>query len=397
MSKKLVGISFKRLQLKSLVETTGNPQKTTDAEFKGLVKSIKKDGWLLDAAVCWKRPDGKHQIISGHHRVKAAIEAGLIDADVKVIEGIDEKQARLLVLEANQRKGAFDTKAFDDFVNSLSVDFDIDMDAIFDKIGVIDEEQPKGVEDDYEIPDEIDTDIKLGDVFEIGRHRLLCGDSTDIKQVGRLMNGEMADLLITDPPYGIDWSGDDNHLPNHKKFNKIKNDDGNFDLSFIFKLQVEHLVIFGANCFPNILPFRGRWICWDKRCSENADRMLGSPFELAWTNKTSGFDKMIRIQHGGAINDDFENKHGERFHPTQKPIRLFYNIIDDYKAMNIVDIFIGSGSTMMACHQSNRKCYGMEIEPRYCQVIIDRMFKFDSTIKIKKNGKPYKSTKNRRK
>ena len=138
MSKKLVGISFKRLQLKSLVETTGNPQIMTDAEFKGMVKSIKKDGWLLDAAVCWKRPDGKHQIISGHHRIKAAIEAGLVDADIKVIEGIDEKQARLLVLEANQRKGTFDTKAFDDFVKNLSVDFDIDMDAIFDNIGIVD-------------------------------------------------------------------------------------------------------------------------------------------------------------------------------------------------------------------------------------------------------------------
>lgn len=137
VNKKLVGIKFERLQLKSLVETEGNPQKMTDAEFKGMVKSIKKDGWLLDAAVCWKRPDGKHQIISGHHRIKAAIEAGLVDADIKVIDGIDEAQARLLVLEANQRKGKLDIKAFDDFVNNLSVDFDIDMENIFENIGII--------------------------------------------------------------------------------------------------------------------------------------------------------------------------------------------------------------------------------------------------------------------
>jgi len=159
MSKKLVGISFKRLQLKSLVETTGNPQVMTDAEFKGMVKSIKKDGWLLDAAVCWKRPDGKHQIISGHHRVKAAIEAGLIDADIKVIEGIDEKQARLLVLEANQRKGAFDFKIFNDFVDDIINKFNIEKNDIFDDIGVIFEKGTNDIDSLWEgMPEYINKD-----------------------------------------------------------------------------------------------------------------------------------------------------------------------------------------------------------------------------------------------
>jgi len=136
MDKQLVGVKFQRLQLKALKETEGNPQIMSDDEFNGLVESIKQKGWLLDPAVAWLRPDGEYQIISGHHRVRAAIEAGLVEADVKVVEGLTDEQARLLVLEANQRRGRFDMASFDSFIDRIIGDFDIDIETVIDEIGL---------------------------------------------------------------------------------------------------------------------------------------------------------------------------------------------------------------------------------------------------------------------
>ena len=134
--KQLVGIKYEILPLKILKETPGNPQKMSDQEMKGMIKSMKDKSWILDAPVVWKKNDNDYQIISGHHRVQAGIEAGIVETGCKVVEGITEEQARIFVLEANQRRGRFDEFMFDDFVEDIINDFNIDKEILFDEIGL---------------------------------------------------------------------------------------------------------------------------------------------------------------------------------------------------------------------------------------------------------------------
>ena len=123
-------------------------------------------------------------------------------------------------------------------------------------------------------------------------YKLYLGDCLEIMKT---MPDKSVDAVITDPPYGINWKGNPASTLN---WNPVINDEGDLDITSI--LNMDCLVIsFGANNYPRQLPFGGRWICWDKRCVEKSDRMLGSPFELAWTNNKSGFDKMYRLMHGG--------------------------------------------------------------------------------------------------
>lgn len=181
------------------------------------------------------------------------------------------------------------------------------------------------------------------------------------------------DLVLTDPPYGIGYDTAKANKPNQKQFKVIVNDDS-FELAkaVISWRSDNPMVIFGAINFPKLLPSKGRWICWDKRCSEKADKMLGSPFELAWSNRKSGYDRMYRILHGGVVN---ANGRGPRFHPTEKPIVLMQRIIEqDYKnAEVILDPFAGSGTTLIAVKRLGKKAIGIEIEEKYCEVAAKRL------------------------
>jgi DNA modification methylase len=178
------------------------------------------------------------------------------------------------------------------------------------------------------------------------------------------------DLLLTDPPYGIAWGGSN---ASTQEWDGIAGDN---DIELARWLcgmlwHVNEAVIFGANCFPQLLPHRGRWICWDKRITEAADKMLGSAFELAWCSRTSGFDRMVRKLHGGVVNADG----GKRVHPTQKPSGLFKQIIGDMfpKAETIVDPFMGSGSVLLAAKLEGRKAIGIEVEEQYCEAAAKRL------------------------
>jgi len=180
------------------------------------------------------------------------------------------------------------------------------------------------------------------------------------------------DLILTDPPYGIDYKG----CPASKKKNiglihdGIQGDAELMDLRFVLRADCE-VVSFGANNYPEQLPHRGRWICWDKRTCENADRMLGSPFELAWQNRDHGYYTMIRIMHGGVVNAD---RTGKRVHPTQKPLALMHRIIDLYpKCETITDPFMGSGTTLRAAKDRGRKAIGIEIDEKYCEIAARRL------------------------
>jgi DNA modification methylase len=252
-------------------------------------------------------------------------------------------------------------------------------------------EELEASEDDYEVPEGgIETDIVIGDLFEIGEHRLLCGDSTDSDAVARLMNGEKADMVFTDPPYGISIVGNNGKVGGDNKakngvYSKVIADETTDTAKEFYNtcisLGMENFIIWGGNYFTDFLPPSMCWIVWDKENTGNF-----ADVELAWTS----FDKAAKLykwQWNGMIRKGDKKIEGKtRVHPTQKPVGLFGDIFNDFEFTTCFDAFLGSGSTMVAAHQLKRKCYGMELEPKYCQVIIDRMRKLDSTLIIKRNG-----------
>jgi len=199
----------------------------------------------------------------------------------------------------------------------------------------------------------------------IGGQRLILGDCLKVMPLlGRF------DAVVTDPPYGINYVSTLGGL-GAKKHKAISGDDGTLDLSLILKADCPVLV-FGANHFPNDLPHRGRWLCWDKRTIDGAaDKMLGSAFELAWCNKTSGYDKIVRVLHGGVVNADG----GKRVHPTQKPIQVMAESIlwAAIDAQTILDPFMGSGTTLVACQRMGRNGTGIELDPDYFDIACRRV------------------------
>ena len=183
------------------------------------------------------------------------------------------------------------------------------------------------------------------------------------------------DLLLTDPPYGINNHDFRSSLPDSKGTVNSDSIEGDGDTNLARWLLTEidvadFSVVWGANNFPELLPHKGRWLCWDKRLTEQADKMLGSAFELAWTSKKSGFDKMFRCLHGGVVNANG----GKRVHPTEKPITLMswcIGLAGD--AQTILDPFAGSCTTGRAAKDLGRKCVCIEREERYCEIGARRM------------------------
>lgn len=184
------------------------------------------------------------------------------------------------------------------------------------------------------------------------------------------------DLVLTDPPYGIEQSEFRQSLPDTKGrvlVDSIDGDDSSDLAAWLLGwLGDTPAVVWGAQNWPELLPHKGRWCCWDKRCNVRADRMLGSSFELAWENRRSGFNVMVRVQHGGVVNAD--HKRFKRGHPTQKPVALFAAILERYdKATTVLDPFAGSGTTGHACKDQGRRCILIEIEEKYCKVAARRL------------------------
>jgi len=242
----------------------------------------------------------------------------------------------------------------------------------------------KAQEDSFEVPEGgIETDIVLGDFFELGRHRLLCGDSANAEHVARLMNGERADLLLTDPPYGIGIDGQKESKAKNPKHNRKHHEFRGWDdkrpekATFELMLSLaDKVIIWGGNYFADLLPATRGWIYWSK----GQDGLTMSDGELAWTSE----DKPLR-----SVTVNRAALQGS-VHPTQKPLQVISFCLDwAGNPKLIADTFLGSGSTMVACHQSDRICYGLEIDPKYCQVIINRMLALDPSLEITKNGIPY--------
>ena len=477
-----------------------NPRIIKDDKFQKLIKSIQEFPQMLEIRPIVVNED--MIVLGGNMRLKACQEAGIKEIPIIKASNLTEEQQKEFIIKDNVGFGEWD---WNDLANNWEAEkleeWGLD-------IPGFEAEVLEAEEDDFAVPEGgIETDIVLGDLFEIGEHRLLCGDSTDSDQVAKLMNGEKADMAHNDPPYGM-----------KKEKEGVLNDNLNYNDLLDFNsewivLQFMHLKENGSwycwgideplmDIYSKILKpyiaeqkatFRNL-LTWDKgngqgQNSENtrsyaiADEkclfvMMGvQGFNNNADNYFEGFEplrnwlvkekeksglkndeitKLTTTTHthywsksqwvfptkehynslkfasnGKAFNKEYEeikkeyeeikkeyystrayfnNTHDnfnnvwkfdrhirqgdEGGHATPKPIPLCERAIKSSCPDNglVLDMFLGSGSTMVASHQLNRKCYGIELDPKYCQVIIDRMIKLDPTLEIKRNGMPYKTT-----
>jgi DNA modification methylase len=319
----------------------------------------------------------------------------------------DEKELNIR-LNANTGSWDWDTLANDwEVVDLEAWGLDIPQ---FDTV-----EELEASEDDYDVPEGgIETDIVIGDLFEIGEHRLLCGDSTDSDAVERLMNGNETNIMCTDPPYGVnlDQSWRDKALGDKALGKGNKNvviDDDIADWTDSYSLFTGNIAyVWHASKFTDVIMANLRdcnlipnqQIIWNKSVMVMGRCDYHFKHEPCWyaVRKNKGHDwigdrKQTTIIDAAPPNHIMAGSKEERTaHPTQKPVDCMATLIKNHSG-NIYDPFLGSGTTMVAAHQLKRRCYGMELDPKYCQVIIDRMRKLDSSLIIKRNGIEIKTTK----
>jgi DNA modification methylase len=268
-------------------------------------------------------------------------------------------------------------------------------------------------EDDFEAPEGgIETDIVLGDLFEIGEHRLLCGDSTDSDAVAKLMNGQKAEISFTSPPYNAGTTPTEVKMG---KSSKYANDNDNKSEDEYLKLLTDftnNTLLFSQYSFVNIQSLSGNKIAlidylynmksfyadtliWQKGNAQPAmaNNVLNSQFEYVHcfsekANRAIG-TKDFRGTISNVIEISKQTKNKIKEHNATFPVDFANFFVSNFCNNSVLDLFCGSGTTMVVAHQLERKCYGMELDPKYCQVIVDRMRKLDPTIKIKKNGVDY--------
>ena len=340
------------VKITDIKSNPNNPRVIKDDKFHKLCESIKAFPKMLELRPIVVNDD--MVVLGGNMRLKALRHLGLKEAPIIKASDLTEDQQRQFIIKDNAGFGEWD---WDMIANEWDTD---ELEEWGIDVPVFPETELEAEEDDFEVPDEVTTDIVIGDLFEIGEHRLLCGDSTDSDAVARLMNEQKCNL-ITDPPYGI--NANKQTLGTGKKQFHRGGDWDNEVPDFYYIIEfVEKAIIWGGNYFADKLPINNDWLCWHKK----NDGLSFSEFELAWSNL--GKNCRIFQHHWGGE---------EKLHPTMKPIKLIEWCIKFLDDKPILDIFLGSGSTMVAAHQLKRKCYGIELDPKYCQVIIDRMKALD--------------------
>ncbi len=396
-------MQIEKVKISQVKNNPNNPRVIKNDDFRKLVKSIKEAPWMLQLRSIIVNDD--NIVLGGNQRLRACKEAGLKEVYIIKASSLSEEQQREFIVKDNLSSGEWD---WDALANEFEIEdlenwgLDLPVDLAVQEL--------EAEEDDYEMPNEIKTDIVLGDLIEIGEHRLLCGDSTDSDQVAKLMNGEKADMVFTDPPYNALKSWNKKVGKSETKLdpkNWFKNDDMEWDEFNQFLLDA----------FKNFNS-HSIYVCCDYRIFDIVKKNIElcdyiMKHCIVWKKNMWGLGKRYRFQHefivyatqqndspffGNNSQSDVWEVDVDRKteHNTPKPIALPSIAIKNSSKVNniILDVFGGSGSTMCAAHQIKRKCYMMELSPNYCQLIIDRMLKLDSALEVKINGKPYKNTNN---
>ena len=385
------------MELDKIKLNPNNPRFIKDEKFKSLVKSLVELPVMTNLREIVV--DEENVIIGGNMRFRAAKEAGWKEIPTKVFtrEMADENNkltnqnktyaqyCKEIMIKDNISGGEWDWELLSSqFEKEELEDWGMDID--------------KWVEDDIvedEVPEVTENPVsKLGEVYQLGRHRIMCGDSTKIEDVEKLMDGKKADMVFTDPPYGMDldvglssadgvadknWGG---WKGKKKNYSQVIGDDKPFDVSQFSFLDCKEQFWWGGDYYVETIPNYGKngcWFVWNKTTNSDDKKQVGSrgsQFELCWSKQKHTREVISKLWRGlmGTETQDIRN----RVHPTQKPVEICTWFINKFSKENesVIDLFLGSGSTLIACEQTNRICYGMEIDPKYIDVIRKRYAKF---------------------
>ena len=365
------------IKLSQIKRNPNNPRILKDDKFKKLVKSIKDFPQMLDIRPIVVNDD--MIVLGGNMRLKACKEAGLKEVPVIKVKDLTEEQQREFIVKDNVGFGEWDWELLaNEWDYEQLEDWGLDLE--FDKI----EEDNEGLTDEDDVPELAEEPVsKEGDIWLLGDHRVMCGDSTNAQHIETLMNGIKPDLIHTDPPYGMNAVSKSGVLSKNYKTDILGDDNADIakdSFNLIYSLYPEAKQIWwGANYYSSALPDSECWLVWDKNNGESDQ----TDCELAWAN----FRSVVRqfTQASEKTN---------RVHPTQKPVSLMEWIIKRFKlnANTIADYFGGSGSTLIAGEKHNIQSFIMEYDPKFVDVIIKRWQDFTGKDAIlESNNKSFNS------
>jgi DNA modification methylase len=365
--------------IKDLKSDHKNARRRTDRSASLIAESLKRYGAARSIVI-----DEDGRILAGNGTVEGAKKAGIDKLRIIEAEGDELIAVRRAGLSEDEKVGLAlaDNRTSDlsdwdkDMLQQLSEEHDIapwfDADDLAEILGTVEQLPAEGLTDADDVPEAPQEPItKLGDLWVLGDHRLLCGDSTNVLAIERLMDGRKADMVFTDPPYGMNLDTDYTKMgTSTKSYKPVHNDDKPFDAGAIMRLLPSPVwYIWGADYFCDSIPIwgEGSTLVWAKAHSEDENKVFGSSFELCWrfpkAKKEVWFVRRIHMT-------------GEHLkaHPTQKPCELPVRAIekDSKPGQLIVDLFGGSGTTLIACEKTSRHCRMMELDPAYCDVIVKR-------------------------
>lgn len=400
-------LKIKYWDIDKLIEAEYNPRKLSEEQKQTIKDSINRFG-LVDPILVNINKDRKGIIIGGHQRTKVARELGFVKLPVVELD-LTLEQEKELNVRLNKNTGAWDNEILADLFDKedlIEWGFGEDEVEFFD----LEEESEEVEEDDFNEEPPAEPKTVEGDLYELNGHRLHCASSTDIDKVEKLMNGEKANMIFTDPPYGVSYEGGHNKK---KRTGIIADELQGDDLSSLFEDSINNACIISEDNAPFYI-----WYSTNKSI-ETYEGLSKTPLNvrsvICWYKIKSGLGAFMAQYIPNYEPCIYANKEGKsiqwfgptdeksvwelpkdsvnNFHPTQKPIDLPARAMKNSssKGQIIYDCFLGSGSTLMGAEQTGRKCYGQELDPKYCDVIVKRWVKYmkDNNKKytVKRNGK----------
>ena len=375
-------MKIEKIKVDEIIPYADNAKLHPERQVKQIAASIQEFGFNDPIAI-----DENNVVIEGNGRLMAIKDLGFKEVDCIRIEGLTEDQKRAYILVHNQltMNTGFDIeilnkeleKIKDIDMTQFDFEIDIDFDLNIDLGGTVEEDNVP------ELDEKAEPKAKLGDIYQLGRHRLMCGDSTKAEDIDRLMDGVKADMVFTDPPYGYNYQS--NMRTKTEKFDVLENDDKILDFfpNLLGRVKGFVMICTTWKVLDKWLPLFKKYfdlsnmIIWDKGGGGIGDlkHTFSTDYEVILCANNGEEIREKRIGSVWSIGKDNANDYE---HPTQKPVALSANAIRHTtdKEQTVLDCFGGSGSTLIACEQLNRKCYMMELDPHYVDVIIQRWENF---------------------